>query len=49
MTRPDFHVVWQAKKLATRPKEIFGTTTGEITACGADVYVEKRITTEYII
>jgi hypothetical protein len=49
MTRPDFGVVWQSEKLTRRVPEAFSAPSGEVATCGADVRMEDRITTEYII
>lgn len=48
MTCPDFEVVGEAQKLAARSKEVIRITTGEVTACSADVHMEERITAEKI-
>ena len=49
MTCPDLEVVREAQKFAARSKEVVGIAAGEVTACSADVHMEKRITAEYII
>lgn len=46
MTRPDLKVVREAQKLAARSKEVISIATGEVTACSADVHMEKRIAAE---
>lgn len=46
MTCPDFEVVREAQKLAARSKEVIGITTGEVTACSANVHMEERIAAE---
>ena len=46
---PDFGMVGQREKPTRRSPEVDSTAAGEVAACGANVCMENRITTEYVV
>ncbi len=49
MARPELDVIRQGEELTPGVEQVCRTTAGEVAACSADVCLEDRVATEYVV